>query len=41
MNHGGPEMLPYGEAPDPTAGPGEILVGAAGPVRNPVWRVIR
>jgi hypothetical protein len=30
MNHGGPEMLPYGEAPDPTAGPGEILVGAAG-----------
>lgn len=30
MNHGGPEMLPYGEAPDPTAGLGEILVGAAG-----------
>ena len=26
MNHGGPEMLRYGEAPDPTAGPGEILV---------------
>ena len=23
MNHGGPEMLRYGEAPDPTAGPGE------------------
>jgi NADPH:quinone reductase-like Zn-dependent oxidoreductase len=24
--HGGPEMLRYGEAPDPVAGPGEILV---------------
>jgi NADPH:quinone reductase-like Zn-dependent oxidoreductase len=24
--HGGPEMLRYGDAPDPTAGPGEILV---------------
>jgi NADPH:quinone reductase-like Zn-dependent oxidoreductase len=26
MNHGGPEMLHYGEAPDPKAGPGEIVV---------------
>src|SRR6478736_2157634 len=25
-NHGGPEMLRYGEAPDPTAGPGEVIV---------------
>jgi NADPH:quinone reductase-like Zn-dependent oxidoreductase len=25
-SHGGPEMLRYGDAPDPTAGPGEILV---------------
>src|SRR2546428_5110070 len=25
-NHGGPEMLRYGEAPDPTAGPGEGVV---------------
>ena len=25
-NHGGPEMLRYGEAPDPIAGPGEVLV---------------
>src|SRR5215472_3801736 len=24
--HGGPEMLRYGEAPDPAAGPGEVLV---------------
>jgi NADPH:quinone reductase-like Zn-dependent oxidoreductase len=25
-NHGGPEMLRYGEAPDPVAGPGEVVV---------------
>jgi NADPH:quinone reductase-like Zn-dependent oxidoreductase len=24
-NHGGPEMLRYGDAPDPTAGPGEVV----------------
>jgi NADPH:quinone reductase-like Zn-dependent oxidoreductase len=26
INHGGPETLRYGEAPDPTAGPGEVVV---------------
>src|SRR5450759_4104581 len=26
MNHGGPEMLRYGEAGDPTAGPGDVVV---------------
>ena len=26
MGHGGPEMLRCGEAPDPVAGPGEVLV---------------
>jgi NADPH:quinone reductase-like Zn-dependent oxidoreductase len=26
MNHGGPEMLRYDEVPDPTAGPGEVVV---------------
>jgi len=26
INHGGPEMLRYAEAPDPTAGPGEVVV---------------
>jgi len=26
INHGGPEMLRYVEAPDPTAGPGEVVV---------------
>ena len=25
MNHGGPEMLRYGDAPDPTAGPAEVV----------------
>src|ERR1700726_2018399 len=24
--HGGPEMLRYGDAPDPTAGPGDVVV---------------
>jgi NADPH:quinone reductase-like Zn-dependent oxidoreductase len=26
INHGGTEMLRYCEAPDPTAGPGEVVV---------------
>jgi len=26
MDHGGPEMLRYGDAPDPVAGPGEVVV---------------
>jgi NADPH:quinone reductase-like Zn-dependent oxidoreductase len=26
INHGGPEMMRYGEAPDPVAGPGEVVV---------------
>src|SRR5499433_442801 len=26
MDHGGLEMLRYGDAPDPTAGPGEVVV---------------
>ena len=26
LDHGGPEMLRYGEAPDPGAGPGEVVV---------------
>ncbi len=29
-NHGGPEMLRYGEAPDPVAGPGEVVVDIHG-----------
>jgi NADPH:quinone reductase-like Zn-dependent oxidoreductase len=27
VDHGGPDMLRYGEAPDPAAGPGEVVVG--------------
>jgi NADPH:quinone reductase-like Zn-dependent oxidoreductase len=26
IKHGGPEMLNYGEAPDPTAGLGEVVI---------------
>jgi NADPH:quinone reductase-like Zn-dependent oxidoreductase len=26
MGHGGPEMMRYGEAPDPVAGPGDVVV---------------
>ena len=26
MGHGGPEMMKYGDAPDPKAGPGEVVV---------------
>ena len=26
IGHGGPEMLRYGDAPDPVAGPGEVVV---------------
>ncbi len=26
MQHGGPEMLRYGEAPDPVAGPGQVVI---------------
>jgi NADPH:quinone reductase-like Zn-dependent oxidoreductase len=26
VGHGGPDMLRYGDAPDPTAGPGEVVV---------------
>ena len=26
MGHGGPELMKYGEAPDPKAGPGEVVV---------------
>ncbi len=26
MGHGGPEMLRYGDVPDPVAGPGDVVV---------------
>ena len=38
--HGGPEVLKYGERPDPVAGPGEILVDiVASSVNGADWKV--
>jgi NADPH:quinone reductase-like Zn-dependent oxidoreductase len=38
--HGGPEVLKYGDLPDPKAGPGEILVDiAAASVNGADWKV--
>jgi NADPH:quinone reductase-like Zn-dependent oxidoreductase len=38
--HGGPEVLTYGDLPDPVAGPGEILVEiAAASVNGADWKV--
>ena len=37
---GGPEVLHYGEQPDPSAGPGQIVVDAhAASVNGVDWRV--
>ncbi len=42
MGHGGPEMLRYGEAPDPVAGPGEVVVDIhAASVNAADWKVRR
>ncbi len=38
--HGGPEVLKYGEMPDPVAGPGEVLVDiVAASVNGADWKV--
>ena len=38
--HGGPEVIKYGDRPDPVAGPGDILVDiAASTVNGADWRV--
>ena len=38
--HGGPEELVYGDVPDPTAGPGEIVVDVhAASVNAADWKV--
>lgn len=40
MRHGGPEVLEYGEVPDPVPGPGEILVDVhAASVNGADWKV--
>src|SRR3989440_12522560 len=38
--HGGPEVLQYGELPDPVAGPGEVVVDIhAASVNGADWKV--
>lgn len=38
--HGGPEVLEYGEVPDPTAGPGEVVIDIhAASVNGADWKV--
>jgi NADPH:quinone reductase-like Zn-dependent oxidoreductase len=40
MQHGGPEVMQYGDVPDPVAGPGEILVDVhAASVNGADWKV--
>jgi NADPH:quinone reductase-like Zn-dependent oxidoreductase len=40
MQHGGPEVLQYGDVPDPVAGPGELLVDIhAASVNAADWKV--
>src|SRR5262245_35805246 len=40
MQHGGPEVLRYGDVPDPAAGPGELLVDVhAASVNAADWKM--
>jgi NADPH:quinone reductase-like Zn-dependent oxidoreductase len=40
MQHGGPEVMQYGDVPDPVAGPGQVLVEVhAASVNGADWRV--
>ena len=40
MEHGGPEVLRYGDVPDPVAGPGQVLVDVhAASVNGADWKV--
>jgi NADPH:quinone reductase-like Zn-dependent oxidoreductase len=40
MKHGGPEVMEYGEVPDPVAGPGQVLVDVhAASVNGADWKV--
>jgi NADPH:quinone reductase-like Zn-dependent oxidoreductase len=40
MAHGGPEVMQYGDVPDPVAGPGEVLVDVhAASVNGADWKV--
>jgi len=40
MRHGGPEVMQYGDVPDPVAGPGQVLVAVhAASVNGADWKV--
>ncbi len=40
MKHGGPEVMQYGEVPDPVAGPGQVLIDVhAASVNGADWKV--
>ena len=40
MEHGGPEVMRYGDVPDPVAGPGQVLVDIhAASVNGADWKV--
>src|ERR671921_463088 len=40
MRNGGPEVMEYGEVPDPVAGPGQVLVDVhAASVNGADWKV--
>src|SRR3977135_3117065 len=40
MKNGGPEVMQYGEVPDPVAGPGQVLVDVhAASVNGADWKV--
>ena len=40
MKNGGPEVMLYGEVPDPVAGPGQVLVDVhAASVNGADWKV--
>lgn len=40
MKHGGPEVMEYGEVPDPVAGPGQVLIDVhAASVNGADWKV--
>ena len=40
MKHGGPEVMQYGDVPDPVAGPGQVLVDVhAASVNGADWKV--
>src|SRR6185436_14059545 len=40
MEHGGPEVMRYGDVPDPVAGPGQVVVDVhAASVNGADWKV--